>query len=93
MEAIIGDIGNTITKVCLINTKNFKIKREIYFDSNKILSKNLIKKKLKKILKNISISKFALFSSVVPKYHLRLKKILKKFYKINIKEFKDRDIN
>ena len=45
MNIIIGDIGNTITKICLIDEKSFKIKRESRFDSNKIFSKNFLKKK------------------------------------------------
>ena len=93
MNVLIGDIGNSTTKICLVEVKNLKIKRTIYFNSSNILSKNLIKNKLKKIIKNKLINKVALFSSVVPKYHLILKKILKKIYKIKLKEIKDKDIN
>ena len=49
MNALIGDIGNTITKVCLIETKTFKIKKIIYFDSRKIFLNNYLKTRLKKI--------------------------------------------
>ena len=38
MNALIGDIGNTVTKICLIETKNFKIKKIIYIDSEKVNS-------------------------------------------------------
>ena len=51
MNALIGDIGNTITKVCLIETKTFKIKKIIYFDSRKIFSNNYLRKRLKKLLR------------------------------------------
>ena len=93
MQILIGDIGNTITKICLIEFKNLKVRKIIYLNSKKILSKNLLKKNLKKIFKNKSISKVALFSSVVPKYQLILKKYLKKVYKIKLREIKEKTIN
>ena len=93
MNALIGDIGNTTTKICLIGIKNFKVKKIIYFNSNNIDSKKFLKKKLKKIIKNQSINKTALFSSVVPKYHLILRKFLKKFYNINLREIKEKAFN
>ena len=93
MNVLIGDIGNTITKICLAEIKNLKVKKIIYFNSNNIFSKNLLKKELKKIIKNKSINKIALFSSVVPKYQLILKKLLKKVYKIKLIEIKEKNIN
>ena len=36
MNIVIGDIGNTVIKICIINEKSFKIKKEFRFDSNKI---------------------------------------------------------
>ena len=93
MNALIGDIGNTATKICLIEIKTFKIKKIIYFNSNNIFSKNFLKKNLKKILKKEPINKIALFSSVVPSYQLILKKFLKKNYKIKLKEIKEKTIN
>ena len=58
---IIGDIGNTITKICLVESKNYKIKKILYINSKKIHSnKNLILV-FKKIIKSKKISKFALF--------------------------------
>ena len=89
MNALIGDIGNTNTKICLIELKTFKIKKIIYFNSNIISSKNFLKKKLDTIIRKKSINKIALFSSVVPKYQLILKSFLKKFYKIKLREIKD----
>ena len=44
MNIIIGDIGNTITKICFIDEKSFKIKSEFRFDSNKMYSKKFLKK-------------------------------------------------
>ena len=93
MNILIGDIGNTITKVCLIEVKNLKLKKIVYFDSLQISSNRFLKKKLKKIIGNKKISRTALFSSVVPRYHLRLKKFLKKYYKIQLKDIKEKGIN
>jgi len=92
MNVLIGDIGNTITKICLIGFKNHKIKKMIYFNSSIISSKNYLKKNLKKIMKNKTISKVALFSSVVPKYQIILKKFMKKSYKIRLREIKEKNI-
>ena len=89
MNALVGDIGNTITKVCLIEIKTFKIKKIIYLDSSKISSNNYLKNGLKKIIKSKSINKVALFSSVVPKYQFFFSKILYKSYKIKLREIKD----
>ena len=93
MHVLIGDIGNTTTKICLIEINTFKIKKVIYFASNNIFSKNFLKKNINKIIKKKSINKEALFSSVVPKYHFILKKFLKEFYKINLREIKEKGIN
>jgi type III pantothenate kinase len=89
MNALVGDIGNTITKVCLIEIKTFKIKKIIYLDSSKIFSSNYLKNGLKKIIKSKSINKVALFSSVVPKYQFFFSKILYKSYKIKLREIKE----
>ena len=48
MKALIGDIGNTVTKICLIETKTLKVKNIIYFNSKDISSTKLLKKKFKK---------------------------------------------
>ena len=92
MYTLIGDIGNTVTKVCLIETKTFKMRKIVYFNSNKILSNIFLKKIFNKVIKNKQINKFTLFSSVVPKYQSCLSKFLKKNYKIKLREIKERDI-
>ena len=48
MNVIIGDIGNTVTKICLIDNHSLKLKKEIYFDSKQILLKKFLKKKNEK---------------------------------------------
>ena len=93
MHVLIGDIGNTTTKICLIETNNFKIKKTIYFNSNIISSKKFLNIRFKKIIKNKFIYKVALFSSVVPKYQFILKKFLKKIYKIKLREIKEKKID
>ena len=49
MHYIIGDIGNTSTRICLLNKS--KIKKSIIFDTKNIFSNNYIKKVFKKFLK------------------------------------------
>ena len=93
MNVLIGDIGNTITKICLVEIKNLKLKKIIYLNSNNITSTNSLRKNLKRIIKNKSINKVALFSSVVPKYQLILKKFLERVYKIKLREIKENAIN
>jgi len=93
MHVLVGDIGNTTTKMCLVDTKTFKIKKIIYFNSKNIISKRFLASKLKKIIKSKSIIKSTLFSSVVPKYQFILKRFLKKNYKIKLKEIKEKNIN
>ena len=61
---LLGDIGNTETKICLINSKNKIIKKIIF--SSKNLTNLKLKNKFKLLkLKNFNIEK-SLFCSVVP---------------------------
>jgi len=93
MNALIGDIGNTITKVCIIEMKTFRVKKLIHFNSTRIKSRKFIIKKLNKVIEKKKINKIALFSSVVPKYQTIIRKILNKDYKIKLKEIKNKEIN
>ena len=84
---IVGDIGNTETKVCLIDKSNKIIKKIIIKTkdiNNNSLSVLLTKFKLSKI--NI---KKVLFCSVVPKAFNQIKKIFYQKLKIKIYELKD----
>ena len=92
MKALIGDIGNTITKICLIEINSFKINRIIYFNNKEISSMRFLKKKINIINKNKNIYKIALFSSVVPRYRFLLEKFLKRNYNIQLREIKDKNI-
>ena len=78
MNILIGDIGNTNTKICLVESNTLKIKKIIYFSSSNIFSKNFLKKTAKKIFRKHHINKTALFSSVVPIYESILKNFFKK---------------
>ena len=93
MNGLIGDIGNTVTKICLIDVNTFKIKKMFYFQSKDINSNLLLNKNFIKILKRKNFVKKTLFSSVVPKYTILVKKFLKKKYKINFFEIKDSNID
>ena len=64
MNYIVGDIGNTSTRICLLN-KNFLIVKSVIFDTKKIYKKKYFRNTLKKFLKKELNKKF-LFSSVVP---------------------------
>ena len=78
MNYIVGDIGNTSTRICLVNTKS-KILRSIIFDTKKIFLKGYTKKIFKQLFKN-KIKREILFSCVVP---LALKKINKDLKETN----------
>ena len=92
MNVLIGDIGNTVTKICLVETRKFTIKKIIYFNSIEIKSKKLLKKNFKKIISNQSSPIKTLFSSVVPEYHKIVKNFLINNYKIKLNEIKDKVI-
>ena len=73
---IVGDIGNTDTKICLLNSSKKTVKR-INLNTKKITTKLLQKSFNKLKLKNIKITK-CLFCSVVPKTFHLIKNTLKK---------------
>ena len=91
MYILIGDIGNTITKICLVDYNSFKLKKILYINSNQITHK-YFKKRLIKFFLNKKINKISLISSVVPKYYKILKKILYNLRKIHLKEIKEKNI-
>ena len=69
---LLGYIGNTETKICLVSL-NKKIIKKITF-SSKNITNNKLKKNFKKLkLKNLSLEK-CLFCSVVPKNFKIIKK-------------------
>ena len=64
MKYIVGDIGNTSTKISILNNK-FRIIKSFNFETIKIYKKNFLKKILKNHL-NKNLNSDLLFSSVVP---------------------------
>ena len=75
MQYIVGDIGNTSTRICLLEKS--KIVRSIYFNTKSIFMKGYFQTILKKLLKK-NLKKEILFSCVVPLALKEIKKILKK---------------
>ena len=109
MNYIVGDIGNTTTRICLLDNR-FSIIKSSLFDTKKIY-KNYTKKIIKKFLRK-KTNNIILFSSVVPRAFNKIKKNfngtkykvveikslnLKKVIKFNIKNIKhvgsDRIVN
>ena len=74
MYYIVGDIGNTSTRICLL--KKSKILKSIIFDTENLLIKGFIKKILKNFKKK-KLKKEILFSSVVPRAFKKIKNDLK----------------
>ena len=75
MLYIVGDIGNTSTRICLFNKS--KILKSIFFDTKKIFLKGYLKKILNKFDKK-NLRKEILFSCVVPLAFKFIKKTLKR---------------
>ena len=88
---IIGDIGNTEVKICLIDNK-FKIKKKIIIKTNEINQAKL-KNKLKFLLKYRNNFKSIIFSSVVPKIYKEFYVFFKLNLNIKILEIKNLKLN
>ena len=88
---IIGDIGNTEVKICLVDN-NFKIKKKVNIKSA-AASKLFIKKKLKSILKNRTKIESIVFSSVVPEIYRQFSFFFKSKINKKIIEIKSLRLN
>ena len=75
MKILIGDIGNTLTKLCLVDDTLTSIK-EYNIETAKIAKEKNLIKFLNPILSK-KIKKKILFSSVVPKVYQKINKFLK----------------
>tara|TARA_A100001011_G_scaffold282080_1_gene292205 strand:+ start:125 stop:871 length:747 start_codon:yes stop_codon:yes gene_type:complete len=84
---ILGDIGNSDTKVFLVNS-NYKILKRINFSTNKF-NNQILNSKLKLIINDINKVKKILFCSVVPKSFKLIKKYFSKKTKIRCYEIKN----
>ena len=88
---IIGDIGNTEVKICLIS-KNFKIKKKINLKTSEI-SYSKIKTKLAPFIKKKLIIDNVVFSSVVPYVYKHFVFFFKSRFKKKIIEIKKLTLN
>ena len=84
---ILGDIGNSETKVFLVNKKD-KILKNFYFPTKKI-NINILNKKLSSITNNFEKIEKVLFCSVVPKTFNLIKRFFNQNKKIKCYEIKD----
>ena len=92
MKTLIGDIGNTDIKLCIVN-ENFKILKKINFNTLNVKKDINFKNKINFLIKKRKINNLAFFSSVVPFSYNRIKKILKKIFNINCVELKQMNYN
>ena len=74
MYYVIGDIGNTSTRICLL--KKSKIFKTVNFETKNIFKRNYVKRVFKRLFKK-NLKKEILFSCVVPSAFKKIKKILK----------------
>ena len=88
---VIGDIGNTETKICVYSTQK-KIIKKIILKSNSI-DNQYLKKNLSIILKKKTVIEKVVFSSVVPKLFKLIKFFLLKNFKLKVFEIKELNIN
>ena len=87
MTYLIGDIGNTKTKLCILD-KKLKIIKKLNIDTSKIKNQYNFKKIIFSFVKDKIINKKALFSSVVPSVFFAIKKYFKKYFNIQCQELK-----
>ncbi len=90
MKFLIGDIGNTLTKICILNSK-FKILKSYNFETNRMYRSEFLKTIVKKKI-NKDLNPVFLFSSVVPRVFKNIKKKLK-LTKYKVLELKNLDLN
>ena len=84
---ILGDIGNSVTKLFLVNS-NGKILKKISLPSN-LMTNTILNKKFKVLIKDFKNIEKILFCSVVPKNFNFIKRFLSKKTNIRCYEIKD----
>jgi len=87
MIQLIGDIGNTKTKLCILDKKS-KIIKKLNIETSKIKNQYYFKKIIFSFIRNRIIYKNALFSSVVPSIFFDIKKSFKKYFNVQCQELK-----
>ncbi len=88
---ILGDIGNSETKVFLVNSRG-KILKRINFSSD-IINNKILNLKFYKLCKNFNNIEKILFCSVVPNSFNKIKKFLSNKTKIKCHEIKNFKLN
>ena len=92
MKYLVSDIGNTTTRICVLNN-SFFIEKSLVFYTKNIFEKKFLKKILKRLIsKNLNTK--ILFSSVVPKAFNKIKKAFKntRFKIFEIKDLRIKEI-
>tara|TARA_B100001057_G_scaffold263168_1_gene263332 strand:- start:216 stop:962 length:747 start_codon:yes stop_codon:yes gene_type:complete len=84
---ILGDIGNSVTKLFLVNSKN-KILKKISL-SSKLITNSILNRKFKILTKNFKNIEKIIFCSVVPKSFNFIKRFISKKTKVKCYEIKD----
>ena len=84
---ILGDIGNSVTKLFLVNSKD-KILRKTSLHS-KLITNSILNEKFKILTKDFKNIEKILFCSVVPKTFNSIKKFISKKTKVKCHEIKD----
>ena len=84
---ILGDIGNSVTKLFLVNSKNRILKKVSL--SSKLMTHSILNRKFKILTKDFKNIKKILFCSVVPKNFNSIKRFISKKTKVKCYEIKD----
>ncbi len=87
---IIGDIGNTETKICLFNDKKKLLKKKII--NTLFLKRSNLNNNLRFLNSYKNYIEKIIFSSVVPEVYQIVKKFFKKKFGINAKELKQHNL-
>ena len=88
---VIGDIGNTETKICVYSARK-KIIKKIILKSN-LINNSYLKKNLSLVLKKKAVIEKVVFSSVVPKIFKLIKIFILKNFKLKVFEIKELNVN
>ena len=88
---IIGDIGNTETKICVYSARK-KIIKKIILKSN-LINNSYLKKNLSLVLKKKAVIEKVVFSSVVPKIFKLIKIFVLKNFRLKVFEVKELNVN
>ena len=88
---VIGDIGNTETKICVYSSRK-KIIKKIILKSN-LINNSYLKKNLSLVLKKKAVIEKVVFSSVVPKIFKLIKIFVLKNFRLKVFEVKELNVN